>query len=399
MIPWSTKVVSALFTALAVLVTGLSSCTPQPWSEGEGARNGGDGVVTGSGNQADAPLGKERPKMSQQTYTKPSREELKQKLSALEYEVTQNDATEPPFRNRFWDNHEAGLYVDITTGEPLFASVDKFDSGTGWPSFVRPVEAGRVVERSDGSHGMRRVEVRSKAGDAHLGHVFEDGPNPTGLRYCINSASLRFVPIARLEAEGYGAYRELFARGGKHAADGANSCVVGGDKKAGCATNLETVVLAGGCFWGMEEILRGIPGVLETEVGYAGGRTKNPTYDDVKTGETGHAESVRVVFDPKKLSLADLLEKYFFRMHDPTTKHRQGNDVGSQYRSAIFVTSPEQRKIAEEVKRRVDKSGKWDSPVVTEIVEAGPFTPAEGYHQDYLQKNPGGYSCHFLREG
>jgi peptide methionine sulfoxide reductase msrA/msrB len=115
-------------------------------------------------------------------------------------------------------------------------------------------------------------------------------------------------------------------------------------------------------------------------------------------GTTGHAETVRVVFDPAKLSYADLLEKWFFRMHDPTTRNRQGNDVGSQYRSAIFVTSPAQRKIAEEVKTRVDRSGKWKQPVVTEIVDAGPVTRAEEYHQDYLQKHPGGYTCHYLRE-
>src|SRR5690606_39058617 len=141
-----------------------------------------------------------------------------------------------------------------------------------------------------------------------------------------------------------------------------------------------------GCFWGMEEILREIPGVLNTEVGYTGGKTAEPTYEDVRTGDTGHAESVRVVFDPSKLSYEELLEKWFFRMHDPTTLNRQGNDVGTQYRSAIFVTSPEQREIAERVKKRVDESGKWDAPIVTEIVDAGPFTLAEDYHQDYLQK-------------
>ena len=160
----------------------------------------------------------------------------------------------------------------------------------------------------------------------------------------------------------------------------------------------EVAILAGGCFWGMEEILRKIPGVLETDVGYTGGKTPNPTYEDLHDGTTGHAESVRVVFDPARLSYGDLLEKWFFRMHDPTTSDRQGNDRGSQYRSAIFVTSPEQRRVAEEVKARVDKSGHWKAPIVTEIVDAGPFTLAEDYHQDYLQKNPGGYSCHYLRD-
>jgi peptide methionine sulfoxide reductase msrA/msrB len=160
----------------------------------------------------------------------------------------------------------------------------------------------------------------------------------------------------------------------------------------------ETALLAGGCFWGMEEILRSVPGVVSTDVGYTGGATQSPSYDVVKTGTTGHAESIRIVFDPAKLSYEELLEKWFFRMHDPTTKNRQGNDIGTQYRSAIFVTSPEQKKTAERVKERVSKSGKWLAPIVTEIVDAGPFTPAEGYHQDYLQKNPGGYTCHYMRE-
>ncbi len=160
----------------------------------------------------------------------------------------------------------------------------------------------------------------------------------------------------------------------------------------------QTVILAGGCFWGMEDLLRKIPGVLETDVGYVGGKTAKPDYEQVHSGRTGHAEAVRVVFDPATLKFEDLLEKGFFRMHDPTTLNRQGNDVGTQYRSAIFVTTPAQRATAEAVKARVDKSGKWKKPVVTEISDAGSYTLAEGSHQDYLSKNPGGYTCHFMRE-
>jgi methionine-S-sulfoxide reductase len=159
----------------------------------------------------------------------------------------------------------------------------------------------------------------------------------------------------------------------------------------------EVAVLAGGCFWGMQDILRKIPGVLETQAGYTGGWLPNPRYDDTHDSRSGHAESVRVVFDPRLISYEDLLEKWFFRMHDPTTLNRQGNDVGTQYRSAIFYEDEAQRATAEAVKARVQASGKWKGKIVTEIVKASTWYPAEGYHQDYLQKNPGGYTCHFLR--
>lgn len=342
--------------------------------------------------------------MPGETYTKPTDAVLKQKLSALEYEVTQRDATEPPFRNRYWDNHADGLYVDVVTGEPLFSSRDKFDSGTGWPSFTQPVEPERVRVKRDVTHGMVRDEVRSRVGDSHLGHVFPDGPAPTGLRYCINSASLRFVPAGELEQAGYAAWRARFGGEATHPpAKTDNACAPAAAPKAegegaSCQATLETVVLAGGCFWGMEDLLRAIPGVLETEVGYAGGTTAQPIYESVKTGRTGHAESVRVVFDPTKLKFEDLLENWFFRMHDPTTRNRQGNDVGTQYRSAIFYTTEAQKAAAAKVIARVEASGRWKAPIVTEVVAAGPFTPAEDYHQDYLQKHPNGYTCHFLRD-
>jgi methionine-R-sulfoxide reductase len=143
-------------------------------------------------------------------FKKPSDTELRRTLGARQYEVTQHDATEPPFHNEYWDNHRPGIYVDIVSGEPLFSSLDKFDSGTGWPSFTKPLEAGNVRERVDRSLFMVRTEIRSAYGDSHLGHVFDDGPPPAGLRYCMNSASLRFIPVDRLEAEGYGRYLPLF---------------------------------------------------------------------------------------------------------------------------------------------------------------------------------------------
>ena len=161
-------------------------------------------------------------------------------------------------------------------------------------------------------------------------------------------------------------------------------------------TTTQTAYLAGGCFWGMEELVRQIPGVLETEVGYTGGEVANATYDMVKTGRSGHAESLKIMFDPKKLAYRHLLFE-FFRMHNPTTRNQQGNDIGTQYRSAIFYVSEEQKRTAEEVIRTVDASGEWGAKVVTEVVPFREFWRAEDYHQDYLVKHPHGYTCHFNR--
>jgi methionine-R-sulfoxide reductase len=201
----ASKTLGAL--ALAALWTVATSCGARAANGREPARAEAGGARGATAVTA----GKEPWKM----FTKPSDEELRGKLSREQYEVTQHEGTEPPFRNEYWDNHQDGIYVDVVSGEPLFSSREKFDSGTGWPSFWQPLEKGNVVEKTDKKLWMTRTEVRSKHGDSHLGHVFPDGPRPTGLRYCMNSASMRFIPVDRLEAEGYGQYLKLFEKPAK----------------------------------------------------------------------------------------------------------------------------------------------------------------------------------------
>ncbi len=310
-------------------------------------------------------------------------EQWRAELTPEQYKVLREQGTEPAFTGAYYDCHDAGVYRCAACHTELFRSDDKFESGTGWPSFTKPLDKANIVEKTDRKFFMARTEVRSKHAGSHLGHVFDDGPPPTGQRYCMNSASMRFIPVDKLQAEGYGEYLPLFGK--------ASTSTSGSSGKT-VQAKTETATIAGGCFWGAQELLRKLPGVISSRVGYTGGTVKNATYQN----HEGHAEAVEVIYDPAKISYEQILE-FFFKMHDPTTLNRQGNDVGTSYRSAIFYHDDAQRQAAERVKAKVDKSGAWKRPVVTEVVPAKEFWNAEEYHQDYLKKNPGGYTCHYVR--
>lgn len=277
-------------------------------------------------------------------------EEWRRLLTPEQYRVTRQHGTERPFSGEYCELYSAGVYKCVCCGTELFDSTGKFNSRTGWPSFTEPSQENVIKYLADNSFGMQRIEVLCNVCDAHLGHVFPDGPAPSGLRFCINSLSLE-----------------------KEEADA-----------------LETVTFGSGCFWCTEAVFNELDGVAEIISGYAGGKTKDPTYRQVTAGDTGHAEVVQFRFDPQKISYADLL-RIFFVTHNPTSLNRQGADVGTQYRSIILFHNEAQEQTAREIMKEMQAY--YDKPIVTELAPFTAFYKAETAHQNYYRDNPDQAYC------
>ncbi|MCB0395729.1 MAG: bifunctional methionine sulfoxide reductase B/A protein [Flavobacteriales bacterium] len=276
--------------------------------------------------------------------------EWKAQLSDEAFFVLREKGTEVAFSGKHEHENRRGVFLCAGCGQEVFSSTQKFDSGSGWPSYYAPYKKENILEIPDTSFGWDRVEVVCSRCGGHLGHVFDDGPKPTGLRYCINSVAMDFKP-------------EVVQK-----------------------SDEQMATFGAGCFWCVEAIFEELKGVTKVESGYAGGEMQNPTYQQVSSGSTGYAEVVSITYQPDVISYDELLE-VFWSTHDPTTLNKQGADRGTQYRSVVFYHNEMQRKLAMSYKQKLNAEGVWDKPVVTEISPVRNYFPAEKYHQDYYSEN------------
>lgn len=279
-------------------------------------------------------------------------QDWKSKLTPEQYYILREKGTEKPYSGQFVFTKDKGIYKCGGCGEPLFTNDMKFESHCGWPSFDKEIAGGKIIQTEDNTQGMRRTEITCAKCGGHLGHIFDDGPTETGKRYCVNSGSLSFEP----------------------------------QKANGAKNTLETITLAGGCFWCIEAIFEELKGVTNVASGYANGKIQNPTYKQVCSGNTGYAEAVQITYDKSIISLEELLE-VFFTLHDPTTLNQQGADLGTQYRSGIFYQNEEQRKISEKAIATLNNNKAFEKTIVTEVSSFKNFYKAENYHQEYYELN------------
>lgn len=284
-------------------------------------------------------------------------DEWKKILNKDQFGVLRNKETEAPYTGKLLYNKDKGVYKCAGCGAELFTDEMKFDSHCGWPSFDKEIEGGKIKKIEDNSFGMHRTEIVCAKCGGHLGHLFDDGPTATGMRYCVNSLSLNFEKTEKVVQQQY-----------------------------------DTITLGGGCYWCVEAIYEMLDGVKSVESGFSGGTVANPSYREVCMGNTGHAEVVQIVYDTKKTSIDEIL-KVFFTVHDPTTLNRQGADEGEQYRSVIFYRNAAQKKTADEIINQLNKEKVYNQPVVTAVQPFKVFYKAEDYHQDYYNANKSNGYC------